>query len=593
MKTMGVKNIVTHAVLWTAKPFVAGLICVSTTPNLKAAEIAESPSSATNAIVLEADDKAAGRPLVHFWSRCVGAGRANEGLRASWLEQLKLVHDECGFQYVRFHGLFHNDMFVYHETTNGLPVYNWQYVDDLFDRMLAIGVRPFVELSFNPIDPLPAAGADSRTNAPGDFVNGRRRNGNGQFWWRANASPPSDDKKWAGLVEAFVRHCIARYGIDEVRQWYFEVWNEPNLDAFFHGGTQQQSFDLYKVTVLAIKKIDPSLRVGGPATSNFHVNLPAGRSRVEVNHDPTPADVEALNWQPVWVEDFITFCHTNQLPLDFISTHPYPQDFPLDDLLTGRTVRVKRGVDATKHDLTLLRKIVDSSSFPKAEIQLTEWSSSPSSRDFTHDCLPAAAFVVKANLDSIGLVNSLSYWTFTDLFEEKGAGDTIFHGGFGLVNYQGIVKPTFHAYQFLNALGDELLAKTDGAIMTRHSDTDKLTVLAYRYPPEVKISLPKSDSLVEAESMMTNGHPAPLKITLTGLPPRAAVLVETLDKTHGNAVAAWEAVGKPEPPTREQAAELRKAAMAVKQEIFHADESGQYVLERQIEPWSLVLIEQQ
>jgi xylan 1,4-beta-xylosidase len=302
--------------------------------------------------------------------------------------------------------------------------------------------------------------------------------------------------------------------------------------------------------------------------------------------------VEALDWEPVWVEDFIAYCHTNQLPLDFISTHPYPQDYPLDDLLTGRTVRVKRGVDATKHDLTLLRKIVDNSPFPKAEIQLTEWSSSPSSRDFTHDCLPAAAFVVKANLDSIGLVSSLSYWTFTDVFEERGAGDTIFHGGFGLVNYQGIEKPTFHAYQFLNALGDEVLAKTNGVIITRHSDTGKVTALAYLYPPEVKISLPTSSSLTNAENMMTNGHPEQLTILLAGLPRRATFLVETLDKDHGNAVAAWEAMGKPEPPTREQAAELRKAAMAVKQENFHADESGRFVLERQIEPWSLVLIQQ-
>jgi xylan 1,4-beta-xylosidase len=250
-------------------------------------------------------------------------------------------------------------------------------------------------------------------------------------------------------------------------------------------------------------------------------------------------------------------------------------------------------VDAAKHDLSLLRRIVNSSPFPKAEIQLTEWSSSPSSRDFTHDCLPAAAFVVKANLDSVGLVNSLSYWTFTDVFEEKGAGDTIFHGGFGLVNYQGIVKPTFHAYQFLNALGDEELAKTDSAIITRHRATGKLTALAYRYPPEMKMSLLVSSSLTQAENMMTNGHPTSLKIILTRLPPNATVRVETLDKTCGNAVAAWEAMGKPESPTREQATELRKAAMAVKQENFHADKSGQFILERKIEPWSLVLIEQQ
>jgi hypothetical protein len=290
------------------------------------------------AVSIAANAKSPGEPLVHFWSACVGAGRANEGLRASWLEQLKLVHDECGFQYVRFHGLFHSDMFVYHRA-NGEPVYNWQYIDDLFDRMLEIGVRPFVELGFNPIDPpggrlidgASVSGTTTLTNESADAsTNGFRRGGLGgnrgaaigQFWWRGNAVPPSDNESWAELVERFTRHCIERYGIEEVRRWYFEVWNEPNLQPFFRGGTQQQYFELYKASALAIKKVDSKLRVGGPATSNFHVVLPAGTSRATVNHEPTPDDVEALDWRPVWVEDFIAYCHMNQVPLDFIATHP-------------------------------------------------------------------------------------------------------------------------------------------------------------------------------------------------------------------------------------------------------------------------------
>lgn len=563
------------------KPFWAAVLAggLAMAP-LEAAQAAPS-SFETNAIILEADATAVGRPLIHFWSKCVGAGRANEGLRASWLEQLKLAHDECGFQYVRFHGLFHDDMFVYHETTNGIPIYNWQYIDDLFDRMLTIGVRPFVELGFNPIDPLPM----DRQN-----VEGPQYQWSGQFWWRANASPPSDDKKWAALVQAFVRHCIARYGEDELRRWYFEVWNEPDLQGFFHGGTQGRYFELYKATALTIKRVDPELRVGGPATSNFRVG---GKQHAIVTHNPTPADVEALSWRPVWVRDFISYCATNHVPLDFISAHPYPTDFPLEDLATSETVRVKREVEATRNDLRSLRKIVETSPFPHAEIHCTEWNSSPSPSDFAHDCLPAAAFVVKANLDSFGLVDSLSYWTFTDVFEEHGAGDTIFHGGFGLINYQGIVKPTFHAYQFLNALGDESLARTDGAVITRHNDTGKLTALAYLYPSEVTMSLPMARTLATAEAMLTNGYPEELKVSLTGLPPRAAIEVETLDKTHGNAVAAWEAMGEPEPPTREETQALRQTANATKRELFHADDSGRFVLSRPIQPWSLVLVQQE
>ncbi len=192
------------------------------------------------------------KPLVHFWSNVVGAGRANEGLRATWQEELETAHREAGFRYVRFHGLFHDDMFVYRQDKSGAPIYNFQYIDDVFDRMLATGVRPFVELSF----------------VPSELANVR----NTTFWWHANGSPPNDYNKWADLVHHTVEHWVARYGINEVRTWYFEVWNEPNLTDSFFRGTQQQYFDLYKITANTIKGIDPGLRVGGPATSNFNLD---------------------------------------------------------------------------------------------------------------------------------------------------------------------------------------------------------------------------------------------------------------------------------------------------------------------------------
>ncbi|HYO20891.1 MAG TPA: hypothetical protein VER36_00710, partial [Flavisolibacter sp.] len=202
------------------------------------------PSTAFNTPI---NARAKGEAFKHFWSKCAGAGRACEGLRAGWLEQLKLAKEHCGFEYLRFHGLFHDDMFVYKEV-NGNPVYNWQYIDELFDRMLEIGIKPFVELGFMP----KALASGERT----------------QFWWKGNVSAPSDYNKWATLVGEFTKHCMSRYGLPEVKTWYFEVWNEPNLRAFWDA-SKSEYFQLYKVSVNAIKAIDKNLRVGGPATSNF------------------------------------------------------------------------------------------------------------------------------------------------------------------------------------------------------------------------------------------------------------------------------------------------------------------------------------
>lgn len=523
-------------------------------------------------IHLAAQATASGTELRHFWSTCVGAGRANEGLRAAWLEQLRQVVHGCGFRYVRFHGLFHDDMFVYREQA-GQGLYNFQYIDDLFDRMLAAGVRPFVELGF----------------CPGDIASEKGT----VFWWKGHGSPPKDYAKWGELVRRFAQHCLDRYGQDEVRQWYFEVWNEPNLHPFFRG-TRSQYFELYKVSAQALKSVDPQLRVGGPATSNF---VPDGRFDGEREDLACHAavtkakDLDALDWHPVWVETFLAFCQHEGLPVDFVSCHPYPTDWALDE--HGKGSNYTRGVNSTRLDLQAIRRMVAASPYPQAEIHLTEWNSSPSPRDFTHDFLQAATYIVKANLEAVGLVDSLSYWTFTDVFEEGGAGNTVFHGGFGMINYQGIVKPAFHAYRFLHSLGDECLSRVPGGVLTRDRRSGHLAALAYHYPPEMPLAVPTSrDSRDLARRTLALGQAESLAVALQGLAPGAPFVLETLDREHGNVMAAWEGMGSPEPPTREQSALLRQAAAATRREFLRADTQGNLHLERRIEPWSVVLLRQ-
>ena len=241
---------------------------------------------------IQIDVQKKGEKFDHYWSKMVGAGRANEGLRAGWLEQLQQVQENCGFEYVRFHGLFHDDMFPIVEERGKLS-YNWQYIDDLFDRMLDLNVKPFVELAFFP----------SSMAAEG---------GKTQFWWKANITPnDASFEKFHDLVKAFTQHCVDRYGIDEVLTWYFEVWNEPNLSRGFWDGTKSQYFELYKQSALAVKSVDKRLKVGGPATSNF---VPDSRFEGEVTNDEVSEavfntdDINALKWHGVWIEDFLKYC---------------------------------------------------------------------------------------------------------------------------------------------------------------------------------------------------------------------------------------------------------------------------------------------
>ncbi|MFR9621008.1 MAG: glycoside hydrolase [Rikenellaceae bacterium] len=504
----------------------------------------------------------------HLWSKCVGAGRANEALRAGWLEHMQLAQESCGFEYVRFHGLFHDDMFpVFVE--NGVYRYNWQYIDDVFDRLLELNVRPFVELGFFPEA---LAGEDSHT----------------VFWWKAKTTP--DESKfgeWHNFIKAFTQHCVDRYGIDEVLTWYFEVWNEPNLSRAFFDGTRSQYFELYKQSVTAVRSVDNRLKVGGPSTSNFVAD---GRYDGESEDNSKFADISAdninkLSWKGVWIEEFLAYCKAEKLPVDFISCHPYPTDFPLDPS-TGRGKDISRHVTSTKEDIEWLNRALANSAYPDAEIHLTEWSTSPNSRDEMHDKIAPAAYIVKTNLDCIGLTTSLAYWTFTDVFEEKGGGASIFHGGFGMINYQGIVKPSFHAYRMLNQLGDEKLYSDEKLFVSRHSGSGKVVAVAYNYPEEYVNSVPRGSNDI------TGGESRDLDLKLTGLKAGAMFKIEVLDWQSGNILDYWRAMGSPEPPTREQVAVMKQYANNLRTTTVVADKRGVCEISHEITPWSIVLIEQ-
>ena len=516
------------------------------------------------------DTRAKGQVYDQFWSKCVGAGRANEGLRAGWLEQLKLVKENCGFQYLRFHGLFHDDMFVYFEKADGKVVYNWQYTDELFDRMLEIGVKPFVELAFFPKDIA------------------RKDNPRTQFWWKANISVDQNNwGKWHNLVKAFTQHVVDRYGMDEVLSWYFEVWNEPNLNPGFLDGTKSDYFRLYKESALAVKSVDNRLKVGGPSTSNFVVDNRYEGEIYDKNKSVFYPDnvINTKQWKSPWMEEFIAFCEKENLPLDFVTTHPYPTDYALDPE-TGHARGATRYANSTKDDMNYLRKVLAQSKYPTAEIHLTEWSTSPNSRDNMHDHLPPAAYIMKTNLDCIGLANSLSYWTFTDIFEEKGGAENIFHGGFGMINYQGIVKPSFHAYRMLHQLGDQKLYYSEPLFVSRSSKTGKISAVAFNYPKEFEQTVPGAGDL----NKYMKASAKKLDVTLINLKKNATFGVEILDNEHGNIKPVYDAMGAPHSPDRDQTAGLKKKAWDTQKNILKSNTKGELSLNMELAPWECVLI---
>lgn len=414
--------------------------------------------------------------LPHFWEHTVGSDHAPMALRADWREQMRRCHDECGFLHVRFHGVLCDDVGTLISEGDAL-FYSFFNADQIIDFLLSIGMKPFVELSFMPT-----------ALASGDQI---------VFHYRANVSPPKDYPRWATLIRQLVAHWVDRYSLDEVRQWFFEVWNEPNLHAF-GSGKHDDYFMLYRYTVEAIKSIDSLLKVGGPAT--------------------------AAN---AWIEDFIAFCAKSQLPADFISTHHYPTDAfgePGDDT-EAQLSKSRRSVlrDETRE---VRRKAGD------RPIYYTEWCSSSNPRDPMHDEPYAAAFITKTIMEANGLVQGYSYWAFSDIFEENYFPSVPFHGGFGLLNIHGIAKPAYRAFELLHALGTEMFP-VEGTHPTvdvwAARDARSITVLLTNY------ALPLHPIATE---------PIQLNLANAELPTR--VTIRRIDSDHANAKRRWQEMGPPE-----------------------------------------------
>ncbi|HBF34760.1 TPA: glycoside hydrolase [Candidatus Sumerlaeota bacterium] len=367
--------------------------------------------------VINADLQQVKGPRSMAWQDCVGAGRVGEGLRDGWRRQLEECHKEIGFKYIRMHGLLHDELGVYSEDSKGEPHYNWQYIDDVYDFLLSIGMKPFVELGF-----MPNALASGKETI---------------FWWKANVTPPKDYAKWDALITALVQHWTERYGAQEVKTWRFEIWNEPNLSMFWQPAKDTTAkdayFKLYEHTSKAVKSVNADYIVGGPSGAG-----------------------------PCWTKELIDLCEQKGLAIDFISFHSYglgggPSGL---DLYGNQKLYLEKNLHSVVDGANSQLPIIEKTSKPKLPIHITEWSASYSPRDPIHDSYFSAPFILE-QLRHSEAMGSMSYWTFTDVFEENGPAGRPFHGGFGLINYQDIRKPAFWAYKYLSMLGETELKNSN------------------------------------------------------------------------------------------------------------------------------------
>jgi xylan 1,4-beta-xylosidase len=475
----------------------------------------------TSPEIVEVDAAAKGRDFPHFWEKMFGSGRAILSLRESYRYDLRETKRITDFEYIRFHAIFNDEVGVYDEDNGGAPQYNFSYVDQIYDGLLENKVRPFIELSFMP---------KKLTSDP---------NALHAFWYKQNVAPPKDWDKWEQLVEKFTRHLVERYGIEEVAQWYFEVWNEPNIDFWVGNPKDTTYFELYDRAAAAIKRVSTRLRVGGPSTA-----------------------------QAAWADKFLAHCKEKNVPVDFVSTHVYGNDRAEDVFGTHEDIKrnqmVCRAVKKVHEQIT-------ASAYPGIPLIWSEYNAAYDNNPSVTDTSYMGPFLANTIRECDGLTTMMSYWSFSDVFEEQGVVKKPFYGGFGLLAVDSIPKAAFNDFQLLHRLGEMRLdVKSDSVLVTRRKDGSLAIAVWNLFLPE------------EA------GTPKTVTLHFSGLKSGKKVVTTVVDKEHGSPLPVYEKMGSPQFPSREQVAELRKSG-ALPAAMNSKMNNGEITLT--LRPHSLALIE--
>lgn len=440
-----------------------------------------------------------------FFDLSVGSDYPGTLVRPEAQAQLKTAVDELGFRYLRFHAIFH-DVLGTVKLVNGEPVYDWSGIDRLYDSLLARHIRPFVELGFTP--------------------EALKTSHNKIFWWNGNTSHPRP-KMWHALVDSFIRHLEARYGRKEVERWYFEVWNEPNLDGFWEKADQPAYFALYDLTARTVKGVDPKLRVGGPATAGA-----------------------------AWIPEFLDHVAKSGAPIDFVTTHSYAVDGGFLDEKGQSDTKLSPSANSIVGDVRKVRAQISVSSFPHLPLYFTEWSTSYTPRDPVHDSYVSAPWILTKLKGAQGRLQGMSYWTYTDIFYESGPPPTPFHGGFGLMNINGIRKPAWFAYKYLHALRGKEIPTADRQTFAA-TDGERIAAVVW------DLVQPHQD--VSDRPYYTKVRPsaaaAPARISFAHLKPgRYMMAFYRTGFRHNDAQTAYLEMGSPATLSRSQLARLQALA---------------------------------
>lgn len=456
------------------------------------------------------------------WKKLVNFGRASEGFRQDLQDQLRCAKKDIGFEYVRFHGIFSDDMKIVMRDRNGLLTYNWDKVDRLIDSLMELGLKPFLELGFMPS--ILASGSETI------------------YEWKANVTRPKEIEEWKGFIRSFITHLSHRYTCKVVETWYFEIWNQPELEGIYWMGNFIEFLDFYEATYREIKAVSSKMRVGSPSIT--HQELRYG----------------------TYLEKFLKAAKNRGIQLDFISLHLYQENYSVLDLkkllekvdfekegfssLLELTKTIKSPYhtdDFVRTNLLMVRVLLRSLNLENLPIFVTEWNVSMHYGNTFSDTAFKGAFVLDKLMETMGLSEAMGYWTLSDIFEEFGIPDSQFHGGFGMMTKTGLKKPEYYAFQFLSQTGEEVIHKDQHALITRKGDHVQMILWNHSYfNKEYRESKDFSITEENRYAIFEDKETERYEIEINNISGRYREIQRAVNREAGSAFDEWIRMGQPE-----------------------------------------------
>ena len=459
--------------------------------------------------------------------KLVGIGDAKQILYRDIQLQLEDLQRRIGFEYIKFHGLFSDDMLVVGRTITGALDFNFKLIDMVFDYLFSIGLKPMLQLSF-----MPRELASDRQNLI--FNN------------KYNASQPARLSEWTSLIEAFFIHIIDRYGRETVEQLPVTMWNNADSSTEMFGMKDDlMFFRMYRETYQAIKALDPGIQVGAPPMTFMQqesIEWARRFFRWELDHDIIPDFVCAQYYSTIWQPGEMRIVLSSGRP-----DHLIPQSDAQFPLLAG--IPLSPNPDQMQRFRAFLTQFFAGLGLDHLPLWITEWNLTVSHNNYINDTLFAGCYIVKNVLEYSEGLGALGYWVASDFIEEQRVSEDTFHGGLGLLTTEGIRKPQFLAFELLRRLKPEILAQGEGYLASRSGDC--LTVLLYNYEHFNDIFAGNKTYNVNKTTRYTpfaDLRRRPFHLRVTNVPDRpVAEAVEFIvNRDNGSAYDYWAKMGSPD-----------------------------------------------